>query len=637
MSEKIKNNWYKILELEYYPNPVEDEDVIRDRIEDKKAFWAKKRNDFSKGKEYTKYLELENKKVIEEEMLDPENNKRKEMIRELQNILFKAVDDMLEFCEGEYISSKVVKEFSKQEGLDEKLIKIRLKEKGKRIEEYRNPIYESYCENLKKKITNYDNSKKNLDLLGKKNLYDFLNSEGIYCQSETDTEKILEKIEERRKKLVKSDAETSAKKELLSECHLIFKNAQKKREYDEYVEHLKYLEVSKELEKLKILSENSDFLNLSNRSFKYLKKIEEILRNKEEAKSIFVGFCRAERIPYDIQENQKNQSQNQNQNQSKKENERKNHSSTGSQSQQRKTSQNQNNNGNNRNSDNRSSNNRNNNNNWKSDTKKKKSSGAAFVWIIVAMLTIVIAVLAISKKDNQRQENRSQNVQQDISQKQTTNNTPKEEVSKEVSKEPEQTKEIPEKTDEEIGKEYFDRGMSEYGKGNLSNAINLLKNAVHYKYGKAMYNLGKIYEDMGNYSEAKNWYKDASDRGDKNSMFRLAFIYQTKDGNLEEAKNYYQKFIDEGSTNNSYFYFAKNNLGNIFYSENEIEKAKELYEDAINGNNPMGKVGLGNIYYYKYGDQSEAKKLYEEAINEGNDEVKRIAQQQYNKLFPENQ
>ncbi len=632
MSEKIKNNWYKILELEYYPNPVEDEDVIRDRIEDKKAFWAKKRNDFSKGKEYTKYLELENKKVIEEEMLDPENNKRKEMIRELQNILFKAVDDMLEFCEGEYISSKVVKEFSKQEGLDEKLIKIRLKEKGKRIEEYRNPIYENYCENLKKKITNYDNSKKNLDLLGKKNLYDFLNSEGIYCQSETDTEKILEKIEERRKKLVKPDAETSAKKELLSECHLIFKNAQKKREYDEYVEHLKYLEVSKELEKLKILSENSDFLNLSNRSFKYLKKIEEILGNKEEAKSIFVGFCRAERIPYDIQENQKNQSQNQNQNQSEKENERKNQSSTGSQSQQRNTGQNQNNNGNNRNSDNRN----NNNNNWKSDTKKKKSSGAAFVWVIVAMLAIVIAVLAISKKDNQRQENRSQNVQQDISQKQTTNNTPKEEVPKEVSKEPEQTKEIPEKTDEEIGKEYFDRGMSEYGKGNLSNAINLLKNAVHYKYGKAMYNLGKIYEDMGNYPEAKNWYKDASDRGDKNSMFRLAFI-QTKDGNLEEAKYYYQKLIDEGSTNNSYFYSAKNNLGNIFFSENEIEKAKELYEDAINGNIVMGKVGLGNIYYYKYGDQSEAKKLYEEAINEGNDEVKRIAQQQYNKLFPENQ
>lgn len=629
MSEKIKNNWYKILELEYYPNPVEDEDVIRDRIEDKKAFWAKKRNDFSKGKEYTKYLELENKKVIEEEMLDPENNKRKEMIRELQNILFKAVDDMLEFCEGEYISSKVVKEFSKQEGLDEKLIKIRLKEKGKRIEEYRNPIYENYCENLKKKITNYDNSKKNLDLLGKKNLYDFLNSEGIYCQSETDTEKILEKIEERRKKLVKSDAETSAKKELLSECHLIFKNAQKKREYDEYVEHLKYLEVSKELEKLKILSENSDFLNLSNRSFKYLKKIEEILGNKEEAKNIFVGFCRAERIPYDIQENQKNQSQNQNQNQSKKENERKNQSSTGSQSQQRNTGQNQNNNGNNRNSDNRSSNNRNNNNNWKSDTKKKKSSGAAFVWIIVAMLTIVIAVLAISKKDNQRQENRSQNVQQDISQKQTTNNTPKEEVSKEVSKEPEQTKEIPEKTDEEIGKEYFDRGMSEYGKGNLSNAINLLKNAVHYKYGKAMYNLGKIYEDMGNYPEAKNWYKDASDRGDKNSMFRLALIYQTKDGNLEEAKYYYEKLISLDKNN----YYAIDNLGTIYYEENHLADAEMMFRAAIESGSVQALANLGDLYYFKYKNIEEAKKLYKKAADKGNSH----GQQQYNKLFPENQ
>ena len=499
--------------------------------------------------------------------------------------------------------------------------------------------YEEFCKFLNKRIDFKESIMIEIELenLGMKDktLEDFLEGEGIF-QRMSKTEK-LEKVGELKNFYSKRRGSgASEKSKLLESYRIILNDINKEKEYDNYLKKVKYAGVNQILKNSKEVYKRDGRLKL-NQIENYVSQINLKIKNESDARNIFYGFCRAERIPYDIQENQKNQSQNQNQNQSEKENERKNQSSTGSQSQQRNTGQNQNNNGNNRNSDNRSSNNRNNNNNWKSDTKKKKSSGAAFVWIIVAMLTIVIAVLAISKKDNQRQENRSQNVQQDISQKQTTNNTPKEEVPKEVSKEPEQTKEIPEKTDEEIGKEYFDRGMSEYGKGNLSNAINLLKNAVHYKYGKAMYNLGKIYEDMGNYSEAKNWYKDASDRGDKNSMFRLAFIYQTKDGNLEEAKNYYQKLIDEGSTNNSYFYSAKNNLGNIFFSENEIEKAKELYEDAINGNIVMGKVGLGNIYYYKYGDQSEAKKLYEEAINEGNDEVKRIAQQQYNKLFPENQ
>jgi len=130
------------------------------------------------------------------------------------------------------------------------------------------------------------------------------------------------------------------------------------------------------------------------------------------------------------------------------------------------------------------------------------------------MLTIVIAVLAISKKDNQRQENRSQNVQQDISQKQTTNNTPKEEVSKEVSKEPEQTKEIPEKTDEEKGEEFLNKGILEYDKENITNAIVYFKKSAHFKNARAMYFLGEIYYNKGETEEAMRWYKDASDRGD---------------------------------------------------------------------------------------------------------------------------
>ena len=376
--------------------------------------------------------------------------------------------------------------------------------------------YEEFCKFLNKRIDFKESIMIEIELenLGMKDktLEDFLEGEGIF-QRMSKTEK-LEKVGELKNFYSKRRGSgASEKSKLLESYRIILNDINKEKEYDNYLKKVKYAGVNQILKNSKEVYKRDGILRL-NQIENYVSQINLKIKNESDARNIFYGFCRAERIPYDIQENQKNQSQNQNQNQSKKENERKNQSSTGSQSQQRNTGQNQNNNGNNRNSDNRSSNNRNNNNNWKSDTKKKKSSGAAFVWIIVAMLTIVIAVLAISKKDNQRQENRSQNVQQDISQKQTTNNTPKEEVSKEVSKEPEQTKEIPEKTDEEKGEEFLNKGILEYDKENIANAIVYFKKSAHFKNARAMYFLGEIYYNKGETEEAMRWYKDASDRGD---------------------------------------------------------------------------------------------------------------------------
>ena len=376
--------------------------------------------------------------------------------------------------------------------------------------------YEEFCKFLNKRIDFKESIMIEIELenLGMKDktLEDFLEGEGIF-QRMSKTEK-LEKVGELKNFYSKRRGSgASEKSKLLESYRIILNDVNKEKEYDNYLKKTKYVGVNKILKNSKEVYKRDGRLKL-NQIENYVSQINLKIKNESDARNIFYGFCRAERIPYDIQENQKNQSQNQNQNQSEKENERKNQSSTGSQSQQRNTGQNQNNNGNNRNSDNRSSNNRNNNNNWKSDTKKKKSSGAAFVWIIVAMLTIVIAVLAISKKDNQRQENRSQNVQQDISQKQTTNNTPKEEVSKEVSKEPEQTKEIPEKTDDEKGEEFLNKGILEYDKENITNAIVYFKKSAHFKNARAMYFLGEIYYNKGETEEAMRWYKDASDRGD---------------------------------------------------------------------------------------------------------------------------
>ena len=51
MPRSKNENWYIVLELEFDP-PVEDEDVIQKRINEKKDFWNRNANGL-KGKEYS--------------------------------------------------------------------------------------------------------------------------------------------------------------------------------------------------------------------------------------------------------------------------------------------------------------------------------------------------------------------------------------------------------------------------------------------------------------------------------------------------------------------------------------------------------------------------------------------------------
>lgn len=304
---KIENNWYSILELEYYPNPVENKDKIKKRIEEKKEFWSRNTIDFRKGAEYKRYLDFLNKGIIEEEMFN--TYKRKEMINELQKKLFEVVDEILDvFSYDQLIPEKVIENFSKQENIDKNLMKIRINEKGRRIDTYNEEVYLKYCEIIEKKYK-FTTIEQNLAILNQKNLYDFLNSEGIDVEI-SNFEEILKNIALKRQKLKKSDSETSAKRNLFNECEDIFKNSQKRTEYDEYLEYLNYLEVKKELEKVEILSRNADLDSLKRKSLKYIDKIKKILGNEDIAKDIFIGFCKQKKIPYSLYEDTEKPKQN---------------------------------------------------------------------------------------------------------------------------------------------------------------------------------------------------------------------------------------------------------------------------------------------------------------------------------------
>ena len=291
---KIEYNWYEILELEYYPAAEENEEKIKVRIEEKRKEWLRKETDPLNGTKYKNYGELLKHGIIESEMLN--SAKRKELIKDAQNKLFEPIDKFLRFFEGSIITSEKIQEIAARIKRKEDLIKKRIEENGK-IELYDEKIYKNYCECINRKYE-FLTVEQNLKILDKKNLYEFLDSENINA-GRLDARGIIEAIKEKRKKLIKSDNETSAKKKLFTECEKIFENSAKRNEYDEYLKYLKYVKVKKELEEIKSIYEITD-KQISTEKSDNFNNIKNILSSEKEAKNVFIGFCEANKISYNI-------------------------------------------------------------------------------------------------------------------------------------------------------------------------------------------------------------------------------------------------------------------------------------------------------------------------------------------------
>ena len=291
---KIEYNWYEILELEYYPAAEENEEKIKVRIEEKRKEWLRKETDPLNGTKYKNYGELLKHGIIESEMLN--SAKRKELIKDAQNKLFEPIDKFLRFFEGSIITSEKIQEIAARIKRKEDLIKKRIEENGK-IELYDEKIYKNYCECINRKYE-FLTVEQNLKILDKKNLYEFLVSENINA-GRLDARGIIGAIKEKRKKLIKSDNETSAKKKLFTECEKIFGNGAKRNEYDEYLKYLKYIEVKKELEEIKSIYEITD-KQISTEKSDNFNNIKNILSSEKEAKNVFIGFCEANKISYNI-------------------------------------------------------------------------------------------------------------------------------------------------------------------------------------------------------------------------------------------------------------------------------------------------------------------------------------------------
>ena len=313
---KIEHNWYEILELTFYPVAEENEEKIKNRIDEKRKQWIINGSDIIKGTDYKIYLNLYNKGIISEQMLG-KNNIREKLIKDARNNYFKPIDDFLNAIGNIPITNEIIKKIAKESKRDEKLVVERIQQSGKKIDfdeakKTASDAYNNYCNYMKKKfkfLTVFRGIDQYLKILNKKNLYDFLISEGLELKTLT-----VSKIDEKRLKLLKSDDETSAKRKLYSECEKMLKYTEIKTEYDDYLKYLKYKEVSVILSKIKKIFNVIGTTISKRQSDNFINEITEILKNEKEAREIFTNFCDENNFPYNISETSNNTNNNNTQN-----------------------------------------------------------------------------------------------------------------------------------------------------------------------------------------------------------------------------------------------------------------------------------------------------------------------------------
>ncbi len=282
MSKEIKDNWYVVLGLDFYPDAEENEEKIKQKIEEKKVEWERRKVRALNKEDFIRYINSYD--TIKKEMLG-DNNIRKELIKDA----ITPVDNALKMGEGsiKVFTDDIIKKISRETKRSEKVVRQRIME-NPNFELYDKTIYNDYLDIIKKRA-DFEVIEKSLKILNNKDIYSFLNSQNL--KFETLNNNII--IKERKKLTNLHNDISSAKNKLYNQIENMINNNEEKQKYDKY---LKYNEVMKELNYVKIYKNKTV-------GMKTVHNIKKILENEKEAINIFIGFCEENNIAYNLSDN----------------------------------------------------------------------------------------------------------------------------------------------------------------------------------------------------------------------------------------------------------------------------------------------------------------------------------------------
>ena len=282
MSKEIKDNWFIVLGLDFYPEAEENEEKIKAKIKEKKAEWERRKVRALNKEDFIRYINSYD--IIKEEMLG-DNNIRKELIEDA----IAPVDNALKMGEGsiKVFTDDIIKKISRETKRSEKVVRQRIIE-NPNFELYDETIYNDYLDIIKKRA-DFEVIEKSLKILNSQDIYSFLSSQNLKFEKLDNS--IINK--ERKKLTNLHNNISSAKNKLYSQIENMVNNNEEKQKYDKY---LKYSEVMKELNYVKIYRNETV-------GIKTVQNITKILGNEKEAINIFIGFCEENNIVYNFSDN----------------------------------------------------------------------------------------------------------------------------------------------------------------------------------------------------------------------------------------------------------------------------------------------------------------------------------------------
>jgi hypothetical protein len=294
----MTENWYILLGLEFYPNPVQDEAVIKDVIDKKKKEWSSKANDPFKGAVYRQNLEYAKKGIIEKDMIG-EDNIRAELIKDACAKTYGPIDDTLKRFHKTEIASDAVTKMAKKLKVDEDIIKRRISAMGMKIvaptEDYQ-AVYDKYYKNKPQNADTYITMASQLDSFNVADLYEFLYKDTNIKNARTQPCSALQQRTQELKKTYskKADAISGTGKKLCGFCDTAFKDDASKKIYDSFLEYQKRHKV---LEDVKSIYDISGDFTIENQE-DAIGKLTEIFKNRQNAEKVLLAYCKIEKIPY---------------------------------------------------------------------------------------------------------------------------------------------------------------------------------------------------------------------------------------------------------------------------------------------------------------------------------------------------
>lgn len=294
----MADNWYVILELEFDP-PVEDEQKISDRIDEKAKFWSTHFNDFKMGAQYRAWHQ--NIPQIKKDMIGA-TNIRKQLAADACTIVYNPVDKLLKTIgrkgnitadEGDKLSKKLKISI---DVVKKRAAKLGIKWDASGVSKDYQATYDKYYKTKPQNASSFDGMKQMLSSFNVDNLYDFLyinttvkNANRLPCET------LRQRAAEKKKtEFYKNDSISGTGSKICGQCELAFKDESSKDVYDKYLEYTKRKAI---LDDAKSIADISGELS-AEQADEFIGQLTQIFRDRKLSEEVLTAFCKIEKIFY---------------------------------------------------------------------------------------------------------------------------------------------------------------------------------------------------------------------------------------------------------------------------------------------------------------------------------------------------